>query len=58
MFSAQAVVAASVIEASGQGTMMATRRISPDDPTSTKILCELNLLAIHAVIWLLHVNVL
>ena len=37
---------ASVSEASGHGTVMATRGISPDDSTSTKILSELNLLAI------------
>ena len=56
MFSAQAVVSASVSEASGHGTVMATSGISPDDPTSTKILSELNLLAIYAMIWLLHVD--
>ena len=47
MFSAQAMAAASVSETGDHG-------ISPDDPTSTKVLSELNLLAIHAmIIWLL-----
>ena len=49
---------ASVSEASGHGTVMATiySGISPDDPASTNILSELNVLAIHGMIWLLHVN--
>ena len=46
MFSAEAMATASVSEASGHGTVRATSDISPDDPTSTKILSELNFLAI------------
>ena len=56
MFSAQGMAPARVSEASGQGSVIATSGISSDDPTSTKILSELNVLAIHAMIWLLHVN--
>ena len=56
MFSTQAMATVSVSEASGHGTVMATSGIFPDDPASTKILSELNVLAIHGMIWLLHVN--
>ena len=56
MFSAQGMAAASVSEASGQDIVIATSGISTDDPVSTKILSELNWLAIHGIIWLLHVN--
>ena len=56
MFSAQGMVTASMSEASGHGTVIATSGISPDDPASTKILSEMNVLAIHKMIWLLHVN--
>ena len=50
------MAAASMSEASGQDTVIATGGISPDDSDSTKILSELNVLAIHGMIWLLHVN--
>ena len=55
--SVPATAAARVSETSGRGTVMATSSTSPDDPASTKILSELNLLAIYGMIWLLlHVN--
>ena len=47
MFSAQGMAAASVSEASGLVTVMATSGISADHLTSTKILSELSLLAIY-----------
>ena len=50
MFSAQAMAAASVSEASDHSTVVATSDISPVEPTSTKILSELNLLATHRMI--------
>ena len=50
------MAAASMSEARGQDTVMATGGISPDDPASTKILSELKWLAIHGMILLLHVN--
>ena len=56
MFSAQAMAAARVSEASDHGTVIATSDISRDDPASTKILSELNLLAIHGMIWLSHIS--
>ena len=43
-------------EASGHGTVMATSGISPDDPASTKILGELNLLAIHGMVIRCKIN--
>ena len=46
MFSAQGMTAASVSEASGHGTVIATSGIFPDDPASTKILSESSYLAI------------
>ena len=55
MFSAQAMAAASVSEASAHGTVIATSDISPDptstsdDPISTKIHSELNLLAVYGM---------
>ena len=50
------MAAASVSKASGHGIVMTTSGVFPDDPTSTEILSELNLLAIHGMIWLSHVN--
>ena len=44
MCSAHTMAAARVSETSGHGTVLSTS----DDPTSTKILSALNLLAIHA----------
>ena len=46
---AMATTAANMSE---HGTVIATIGISPDDPISTIILSELNLLAIHAVIYM------
>ena len=40
------MAATSISKTSDHGTVMATSGISPDDPTSTKILSELNLLTI------------
>ena len=53
MFLAQAMVSAVGVSETSHGAAMS---IALDDPTSIRILSELNLLAVCGMIWLLHVN--
>ena len=48
--SAPALATASLSQASGHSTVTGTSGTSPGGPTSTKILSELNLIAIHEII--------